>query len=92
MKYDNLPVARALSMGVHESQSLLWQRMVFQSSEFWEWATPIVHKYFPHTADVTSEEFFLFVNQVGYIIVEAFVYCTGLSYCYQHNIPHIHCK
>ena len=29
-------VARALSMGVHESQSLLWERMVFQSKEFWQ--------------------------------------------------------
>jgi carboxypeptidase Taq len=29
-KYDNLPVSQALSMGVHESQSLLWERMVFQ--------------------------------------------------------------
>jgi carboxypeptidase Taq len=41
-KYDNLPVSRALSMGVHESQSLLWERMVFQSREFWVYATPLV--------------------------------------------------
>jgi Zn-dependent M32 family carboxypeptidase len=48
-EYDNLPVSRALSMGVHESQSLLWERMVFQSAEFWEYATPLLHKHFPHT-------------------------------------------
>ena len=29
-KYDLLPVSRALSMGVHESQSLFWERMIFQ--------------------------------------------------------------
>ena len=35
---------RALSMGVHESQSLFWERMIFQSREFWEYFTPIVHR------------------------------------------------
>lgn len=63
--YDGLPVSRALSMGVHESQSLLWERMVFQSPEFWHWITPIVHKHFPHTADVTADQFYEFVNQVS---------------------------
>jgi carboxypeptidase Taq len=33
-KYDDLPVSRALSMGVHESQSLLWERMIFQVSTY----------------------------------------------------------
>jgi carboxypeptidase Taq len=45
----DLPVSRALSMGVHESQSLIWERMVFQSRAFWQWATPKFHEFFPHT-------------------------------------------
>jgi Zn-dependent M32 family carboxypeptidase len=52
-------------MGVHESQSLLWERMIFQSPEFWYWITPIVHKHFPHTSGVTAEQFYEFVNQVS---------------------------
>jgi Zn-dependent M32 family carboxypeptidase len=28
LEYDGLPVNEALSMGIHESQSLLWERMV----------------------------------------------------------------
>eukprot|EP00466_Bigelowiella_natans_P004101 jgi/Bigna1/57304/fgenesh1_pm.9_\ len=33
---QDLPVSRALSMGVHESQSLLWERMVFKDVDAME--------------------------------------------------------
>jgi carboxypeptidase Taq len=62
--YDNLPVSRALSMGVHESQSLLWERMVFQSTEFWDFMTPTVHAYFPHTTNIAAKELYEYVNRV----------------------------
>ena len=39
-EHDGLPVQRALSMGVHESQSLFWERYVGQSPEFWSAAFP----------------------------------------------------
>lgn len=70
--YD-LPVSRALSMGVHESQSLFWERMIFQSKDFWIWATPIFHKHFPHTKDCSADDFYRFVNRVspGSIRVDA---------------------
>eukprot|EP01035_Chromulina_nebulosa_P019725 gene19725-25653_t len=72
-EYDNTPVSRALSMGVHESQSLFWERMIFQSKEFWVWATPILHKHFPHTSTCTPDDLYKFVNQVepGLIRIEA---------------------
>ncbi len=34
LAYDGLPVNSAMSMGVHESQSLLWERMVALSKPF----------------------------------------------------------
>jgi carboxypeptidase Taq len=73
MIFDHLPISRPLSMGVHESQSLIWERMVFQSREFWVWATPLVHKHFPHTIDCTVDDFYKFVNRVepGFIRVDA---------------------
>ncbi len=72
-KYHNTPVSKALSMGVHESQSLFWERMIFQSKEFSEWLLPIVKKHFPHTESVTSEQLYRFINQVepSYIRIEA---------------------
>lgn len=67
------PASRAMSMGVHESQSLLWERMVMQSKPFWQFATPLFHEYFPHTKDATPEDFYKAVNRVsaGDIRVEA---------------------
>lgn len=69
----DLPTSRALSMGVHESQSLLWERMVFQGRSFWDWAAPKLHEAFPHTKGVTAEELYAFANLVkpGLIRVEA---------------------
>lgn len=63
-EYNDLPVSRALSMGVHESQSLLWERMVFQSEEFWTFILPTINKYFPHTESLTAQECYAFVNRV----------------------------
>ena len=60
----DLPASQALGMATHESQSLLWERMVGQSRAFWIWVTPIVHKYFPHTKDCTPEDFYRAVNIV----------------------------
>ena len=68
-----LPSSQALSMGVHESQSLLWERMVLQSREFWEYAAPLFHAHFPFTADADAEAFYRTYNRVapGCIRVEA---------------------
>ncbi|CAM9896079.1 unnamed protein product [Ectocarpus sp. 6 AP-2014] len=62
---EDLPVSRALSMGVHESQSLLWERMVFQSRPFWKFAAPLVRARFPHTKGVGDEAFYRGLNRVA---------------------------
>jgi len=68
-----LPSSQALSMGVHESHSLLWERMVLQSKEFWEFAAPLFHKAFPFTAAASPVDFYKTYNRVsaGCIRVEA---------------------
>ena len=43
------PLAFAASLGVHESQSRLWENLVGLSIPFWEWAYPHVNEYFPGT-------------------------------------------
>lgn len=70
---EDLPVSRALSMGVHESQSLLWERMVFLSLPFWKFAAPLVRARFPHTEGVTADAFYRGLNRVapGLIRVDA---------------------
>lgn len=72
-KYAGLPVSDALSMGVHESQSLFWERMIGQNVNFWHAVLPKIHEKLPHTKQVSAEDLFFAVNQVnrGFIRVDA---------------------
>ena len=38
-----LPVGDSISLGIHESQSRMWENQVGRSAAFWEWATPLAH-------------------------------------------------
>jgi len=74
-EHDGLPVQRALSMGVHESQSLFWERYVGQSPEFWSAAFPEFCDAFPDVAraGVVADDVYRFVNKAkaGFIRVDA---------------------
>jgi len=74
LKYADLPVSQALSMGIHESQSLLWERMVGLSLPFWEKYWPSVQEHFPQLdKNATAEQFWRAINTVkpDFIRVEA---------------------
>ena len=45
--YDGLPISDALSLGVHESQSLLWERMVALTPGFCRYLLPKIQATFP---------------------------------------------
>lgn len=47
------------------SQSLLWERMIFQSRAFWKFAGPLVRARFPHTEGVSDEGFYRGLNRVA---------------------------
>ena len=50
------PVGRAVSLGVHESQSRLWENHVGRSRAFWEkWLPRAVH-HFPHLGGLTPAD------------------------------------
>lgn len=40
------PLAEAISLGFHESQSRMWENFVGRSRPFWEWAMPHAHEVF----------------------------------------------
>lgn len=40
------PLADSVSLGIHESQSRMWENFVGRSPEFWKWALPHVQKKF----------------------------------------------
>ncbi len=45
------PLAEAVSLGIHESQSRMWENMVGRSRAFWSWALPEAKKTFGTVID-----------------------------------------
>jgi carboxypeptidase Taq len=41
-----LPLGSYASLGIHESQSRLWENAVGRSLPFWQWCTPLLKKHF----------------------------------------------
>lgn len=64
-RFLGLPVSEALSMGVHESQSLFWERMIGQTQEFWDAMLPKLHSKLPHTQTVSGADIFQAINRVS---------------------------
>ena len=53
------------SMGVHESQSRLWENMVGRSRDFWQFFYPRIQTVFPaQLGTVTLDEFYRAINKV----------------------------
>ncbi len=67
------PVGTSASLGVHESQSRLWENHVGRSLPFWEKWLPRASEIFPVLRQVSPEEMFRHVNEakLTHIRVEA---------------------
>jgi len=59
------PMGEATSLGIHESQSRLWENLVGRSRPFWEHFFPAAQAAFPELADVGLDDFLFAVNQVA---------------------------
>ena len=60
------PMGEAVSLGVHESQSRLWENLVGRSRSFWAYWLPMAQRIFREAlADVTLEKFYAAVNHVS---------------------------
>jgi len=59
------PLGEPLGLGIHESQSRLWENHVGRSRAFWEWALPEARAVFGPTLDgLTAEDLYRSVNAV----------------------------
>ena len=67
------PMGEAVSLGVHESQSRLWENQVARSLPFWEHMLPLAAERFPRLAGLTPEDLFRAVGAIspGLIRVDA---------------------
>ncbi|MBI2335641.1 MAG: carboxypeptidase M32 [Deltaproteobacteria bacterium] len=64
-KFYGQPVSEAVSMGLHESQSLLWEKQVGQGVNFWEFLSPKLKTLIPHALKGAEvKDLYHFVNQV----------------------------
>lgn len=58
------PLGESTSLGVHESQSRMWENFVGRSQAFWEYFYPMAQKYFSALHDVPLESFVFAINAV----------------------------
>lgn len=71
---EGTPLADGTSLGVHESQSRLWENVLGRSKPFWQHYYPRLQKYFSaQLQDVELETFYRAINKVSpsFIRVEA---------------------
>jgi len=68
-----LPSGTAVSLGIHESQSRLWENHVGRSDAFWQRWYPRACEIFPQLASLSAEDFLRFVRHAEFspIRVEA---------------------
>jgi carboxypeptidase Taq len=60
------PLGEAISLGIHESQSRLWENSVGRSQAFWQYFYPKLQEFFPtQLGGVQADEFHLAINQVA---------------------------
>lgn len=61
-----LPLGLATSLGIHESQSRLWENHVGLSKAYWETNFPRFKSYFPEALkDIELDDFYKAINQVN---------------------------
>lgn len=68
-----LPVGNAVSLGIHESQSRLWENHVGRSRAFWSKWLPRAQEIFPHLGKLDLDTFLTAINRAekSYIRVES---------------------
>ncbi len=73
-KYIGTPMGRAVSLGIHESQSRMWENQVGRSESFWKWCHPLLKEHFgAPVASLTFDDVYGGANIVkpDFIRVEA---------------------
>lgn len=73
-RYYGTPLGESVSLGIHESQSRLWENCVGRSRAFWRFFYPILQQTFHHQLrGVDIEQFYAAINCVkpSFIRVEA---------------------
>ena len=67
------PICEPVSVGIHESQSRLWETCLGHGLPFWQYFFPILKEKFPKLKNVSLKQFYAGINKVnpGPVRVEA---------------------
>lgn len=64
-KFERTPLAGGGTLGLHESQSRLWENQVARSLPFWRYYYPILRAFFPdQLGDISMAQFHRAINKV----------------------------
>jgi carboxypeptidase Taq len=63
-EHFGLPTGEAVSLGIHESQSRMWENQVGRSRAFWELFLPKAQATFPSLSGVSLDAFYAAINEV----------------------------
>jgi len=63
-EFYGLPLGQSASLGIHESQSRLWENHVGRSRAFWEHFYPQAQEEFAALEEVSLEDFYFAINDV----------------------------
>jgi carboxypeptidase Taq len=59
------PLAESVSLGIHESQSRVWENIVCRGRHFWKYFYPVLKKEFPEPfSKINAEEFYKAINVI----------------------------
>jgi carboxypeptidase Taq len=59
------PRGEAISLGIHESQSRMWENLVGRSRSFWQYFLPVVREAFPQPlAGVSDDNWYFAINDI----------------------------
>ncbi|MCS6993358.1 MAG: carboxypeptidase M32 [Anaerolineales bacterium] len=65
LQWNRTPVEGGASLGLHESQSRMWENLVGRSRPFWEYFYPKLQARFPsQLANVSLDQFYRTINKV----------------------------
>ena len=63
-EWDRTPLAGGVSLGIHESQSRLWENIVGRARPFWSFFLPELQGKLPELTGVGVDDFYAMINKV----------------------------
>lgn len=90
-KYVGLPMGKSVSLGIHESQSRMWENLVGRSKAFWIYFFPWLKQVFWESLNnVKLDDFYFAINDVrpSFIRVEADELTYNLHILLRFEIEH----